>query len=64
MPIIKCCKDCVAPKRHIGCHADCKEYLEEKAQYEKAKQKIKETKGPSICKSDWENNYCKRRKKH
>jgi hypothetical protein len=20
------CKDCVAPKRHTGCHAACKEY--------------------------------------
>lgn len=27
---IKCCKDCVAPKRHIGCHATCAEYLSEK----------------------------------
>lgn len=25
-----CCKDCVAPKRHVGCHADCQEYIDEK----------------------------------
>jgi hypothetical protein len=28
---IQCCKDCVAPKRHIGCHGHCPEYLGEKA---------------------------------
>lgn len=28
---IKCCKDCVAPKRHPGCHGVCPEYLYEKA---------------------------------
>lgn len=39
---IKCCKDCVAPKRHPGCHATCKEYIDEKAQYEVDKQKAKE----------------------
>lgn len=28
---IQCCRYCVAPKRHPGCHDTCKEYLEEKA---------------------------------
>ena len=27
---IKCCKDCVAPKRHPGCHGVCPEYLYER----------------------------------
>ena len=27
----ECCRDCVAPKRHIGCHSNCKEYLDDKA---------------------------------
>lgn len=31
---IKCCKDCVAPKRHPGCHGVCPEYLYEKALWE------------------------------
>lgn len=26
----RCCKCCVPPKRHIGCHSNCPEYLEEK----------------------------------
>ena len=28
---IKCCYGCVAPKRHIGCHASCPEYRAEEA---------------------------------
>lgn len=35
--MIKCCRNCVAPKRHVGCHGTCKEYLEEKAAWEDAK---------------------------
>lgn len=35
---IKCCKDCVAPKRHPGCHSVCSEYLAQKAEYEKLKE--------------------------
>ena len=38
---IKCCHGCVPPKRHIGCHATCKNYIDEKAQFEKDKKKIK-----------------------
>ena len=36
MPI-KCCKDCVAPKRHPGCHGSCDAYIAEKAEYERLK---------------------------
>ena len=35
--IIKCCSDCVAPKRHPGCHDHCSEYAAEKAEYDKLK---------------------------
>lgn len=34
---ISCCKDCVPPKRHIGCHSTCEEFLAEKAEYEAEK---------------------------
>ena len=34
---IKCCKGCLTPKRHPGCHAHCEEYLAEKAEYEARK---------------------------
>ena len=39
---IKCCKDCVAPKRHPGCHGVCPEYLYEKALWEEEKKVIRE----------------------
>lgn len=29
--MITCCKDCVPPKRHGGCHSTCREYIEQKA---------------------------------
>ena len=35
--MIKCCKGCIAPKRHPGCHDHCPEYIEEKEQHEKEK---------------------------
>lgn len=35
---IKCCHNC--EKRHYKCHADCKCYISEKENYEKAKQII------------------------
>ncbi len=31
---IKCCRHCVAPKRHPGCHGNCPEDLKEKAVYD------------------------------
>lgn len=32
--VIKCCKGCVAPKRHRACWGHCPEYLAEKAAIE------------------------------
>lgn len=26
---IKCCKGCEPPKRHVGCHGKCPEYIQE-----------------------------------
>jgi len=34
---IKCCKHCVAPKRHVACWGHCSKYLAEKAQDEQKK---------------------------
>lgn len=34
---ITCCNDCIAPKRHPGCHASCPEYIAEKAVYNERK---------------------------
>lgn len=35
-PIV-CCKSCIAPKRHPGCHGHCPEYIAERAVYEAQK---------------------------
>lgn len=37
---IKCCKGCVAPKRHKACWDHCPEYLAEKAQHDKRKAEL------------------------
>lgn len=34
---IFCCKGCIAPKRHPGCHDHCPEYQKQKAEYEAKK---------------------------
>lgn len=34
---IKCCRYCVAPKRHPGCHDRCAEYQGEKTAYNELK---------------------------
>lgn len=37
---IKCCYKCVPPKRHLGCHETCEEYLKEKEEWNKKKEEI------------------------
>lgn len=37
------CKDCVAPQRHLGCHAECPHYQREKERRDKIREaKIKQ----------------------
>lgn len=38
------CKDCVEPKRHIGCHSTCEEYKQCVREFEELKKKIEEEK--------------------
>lgn len=33
----ECCKGCLKPKRHPGCHDHCPEYLAEKAKHDNQK---------------------------
>lgn len=61
MPIIKCCKDCVPPIRHLGCHDKCSKYLEEKAKWEEIKSKAHKDKAYAICPSDFEMLSCMHR---
>ena len=35
------CRNCVPPKRHLGCHADCKEYKDTKSELESRKEEVK-----------------------
>lgn len=51
---IKCCKDCVPPKRYPGCGANCKEYKEAKAQFEADKEKMRAKKGFVLGKHDFD----------
>jgi hypothetical protein len=49
------CKDCVAPKRHPGCHDKCLEYQEQKAKNDEikaAERKWKEIRGGLISQRD------------
>lgn len=39
----RCCYEC--RDRHVGCHAECEKYLEEKAQAERERQVIFAEKG-------------------
>lgn len=63
---IKCCKDCVPPQRHVGCHAKCSKYLEEKAKWENEKNLIKANKAVMLTNYDFDEiRYvdCKRHKR-
>ena len=43
------CHKCVAPKRHLGCHATCKEYADEKAEFEEVKERLAKEQAVSAC---------------
>lgn len=53
---INCCRDCVPPKRHPGCHSACEEYIKAKEQYEKDKKKNKEMRNPIINRCEFVGN--------
>ena len=38
------CKNCVSPKRHVGCHATCKEYADARQEHDSEKSMIREAK--------------------
>ena len=38
---ISCCYGCEKPKRHVGCHSTCPEYLEQHKANEELKKKIR-----------------------
>lgn len=38
---ISCCRECVPPERHMGCHGTCKRYLAEKKAHEEELERIR-----------------------
>lgn len=55
---MKCCKDCIAPKRHLGCHATCEDYAKAKEEDKAKKKWLKESCHPRISNFDFnEANY-------
>lgn len=63
---IKCCKDCVPPKRRVGCYTKCEQYLKEKAELEKMKEWERKSNYPMLTTYDYEKiRYidCKRHKR-
>lgn len=57
------CYKCTPPKRKPGCHATCKEYIDEKAAYEVDKKKIDEAKAREAFLDDMERRRDNRIKK-
>lgn len=43
---MKCCKDCVPPKRHTACHDSCTEYITEKAEHQRQQNAFKKDYSP------------------
>lgn len=43
------CHVCVPPRRHPGCHANCKDYDNDKAVYEKVKKSMAREKEVDAC---------------
>lgn len=63
---IRCCKGCVPPKRHIGCHSTCPEYSEEREEFDKTKEQIRigRLETPKITTYDYDEIELSRFKRH
>ena len=38
---ITCCNGCIPPKRYVGCHGVCEEFITQKKEQEEYKEKVK-----------------------
>lgn len=47
------CYGCVAPKRHVGCHATCKDYIDSVDLYHKKQEKIRKKKDEDKAYTDY-----------
>ena len=55
---ISCCKNCVAPKRHSGCHSNCEDYKKAKEDNEKKKKWEKEHRPVPLSNYDFDKIRC------
>jgi hypothetical protein len=65
MSFFECCRDCPSTKRHPGCHGNCKDYLDQKKQWEDCKEEMRKENLVPPAKTDYLNmpvwyNYRKR----
>lgn len=51
--MIQCCRYCVPPVRHIGCHGTCEKYKKEKIELEKERAYEKERRRYELHNSDF-----------
>ena len=61
-----CCRHCVAPKRHPGCHATCPDYPIAKAEHDKRMNYLKHTDADKVlyqCGADNTDRLIKDKKK-
>jgi hypothetical protein len=65
--MIRCCYGCIAPKRYPGCHAQCQEYIKEKAvhdaQHEEERKKKEIRNGITIQRAAGVRNALKKGRK-
>lgn len=59
------CKDCVAPKRHQGCHAECGEYRDWNAERQEDLERVRKIKYyETVCVPDvFKMHLCRRRRR-
>ena len=65
MGLFECCHICPSTKRHPGCHAKCKDYIEQKEILSARKEALrKQILIVPPAKTDYRNNAVFRRKKY
>lgn len=64
MSHIECCRPCVPPKRHPGCHDKCEEYIKEKKHLEEEKIELRKSMPPALSRYDYDEVYYIHSKRH
>lgn len=56
---IQCCRFCGPPKRSVGCHATCENYIQEKKEYDEKQAQYRKELGEII-----DQDYVSKARKH